>query len=268
MDKIEVYYFSGTGNSLHGSQGLAKRLPNVSLLPIASLLKKDKVSALGAVVGFIFPVHLSTIPIFLKDFIKKVDLSSAEYIFAVATRIGTEHSAFFEIEKILRKKGKHLSSSFNLNMPSNDPKFNFTPAGGYEMKELEKEVERQLEVISRAIDNKEQLPIKDKNYLTRIPFVRLLSPLVTLLDGIQQNFYADDKCAGCGICKKVCLSGKIKMSEGRPIWQKEIKCFKCYACLNYCPNQAVQIKNFTEKKGRYSHPYASADEIARQKFDM
>ncbi len=43
------------------------------------------------------------------------------------------------------------------------------------------------------------------------------------------------------------------------------------ACLNYCPAQAVQIKDkwfmksYTANNGRYSHPYATADDIAAQK---
>ncbi|GAH26880.1 unnamed protein product [marine sediment metagenome] len=51
-------------------------------------------------------------------------------------------------------------------------------------------------------------------------------------------FYADSKCTGCGICEKVCLSQKIKMINKKPVWQKNVKCYLCYACLNYCPEQS------------------------------
>ena len=66
-------------------------------------------------------------------------------------------------------------------------------------------------------------------------------------------------------CEKVCLSKKIKMINKKPVWKKDVQCFYCYACINYCPKQSVQIKSFTEKNGRYSHPYATSDDIARQK---
>jgi Pyruvate/2-oxoacid:ferredoxin oxidoreductase delta subunit len=61
------------------------------------------------------------------------------------------------------------------------------------------------------------------------------------------------------------------MIDGKPVWHKDIQCFFCHACLNYCPEQAVQIKSsrllksFTEENERYSHPYATADDIAGQK---
>jgi hypothetical protein len=41
----------------------------------------------------------------------------------VTTRTGTQHKAFIEIEKILKKRDKSLNSYFTLNMASNDPKF-------------------------------------------------------------------------------------------------------------------------------------------------
>jgi ferredoxin len=85
------------------------------------------------------------------------------------------------------------------------------------------------------------------------------------------DFYADSKCTGCETCEKVCLSGKIKTVDAKPVWQKDVKCFFCYACLNYCPTNAVQIKStrafktYTVENERYSHPYATANDIARQK---
>ena len=84
-------------------------------------------------------------------------------------------------------------------------------------------------------------------------------------------FCSDSKCKGCGTCEKVCLSGKIKMSDKKPVWQKNVFCYMCYACVNFCPAQSVQIndipfvKSYTRENGRYPHPYATAKDIAGQK---
>lgn len=100
----------------------------------------------------------------------------------------------------------------------------------------------------------------------------ILSLILPLLNRVYNvDFYSDSKCVGCGTCEKVCLSGKIKMVDGNPVWQKDVKSFFCHACLNYCPEQVVQIKSsrflksHTRENGRYSHPYATADDIAWQK---
>jgi ferredoxin len=84
-------------------------------------------------------------------------------------------------------------------------------------------------------------------------------------------FYIDGNCTGCGICQKVCLSGKITMKDNTPNWNRKVLCSMCFACLNYCPEQAVQISNipgvksYTTINGRYSHPYATVEDICRQK---
>jgi ferredoxin len=81
----------------------------------------------------------------------------------------------------------------------------------------------------------------------------------------------DLKCTGCGICEKVCPSSKIKIVDATPIWQCKVDCYFCYACLNFCPNQAIQIhsqiymKSFTTEKGRYPHPYAGVIDMVAQK---
>ncbi len=265
MSTTELYYFSGTGNSLHVARELQKRLPGAVIIPLAGLLGRDAIASRAETVGFVFPVHLASLPIPVKQFIRKLDLSSARYVFAAATRTGTQHGAFFAIDKLLKKKGRELDASFTLNMPSNDPKFNYKPLTAEATAKLEAVVQDRLGIMAKTIAGKEHFREKDTSYTTRVPFVRLLSVLVTLTEGMQQKFYADEKCNGCGICETVCLSRKIKMESGKPLWQKQVQCYKCSACLDYCPRQAVQIKSYTEKNGRYSHPYATAEEIAAQK---
>jgi ferredoxin len=266
----EIYYFSGTGNSLHVARELQKRIPETNLIPIASLLNEDVIETNGEKIGFVFPIHFSAIPIPVKNFIKKLGLKSTKYVFAIATRIGTPHSAFISIEKILKRKRKSLDSHFTLNMASNDPKFNYKVPTEEELKKLESVVHNRLDFIQEIIINKKKYHEKDI-YIT-VPVSSFLVKLVPIIRpfpdfiGLKTHYYADSKCTGCGICEKVCLSEKIKLINNKPVWQNDVKCFDCYACINYCPVQSSQIKSFTEKNGRYSHPYATSDDIAQQKM--
>ena len=57
----------------------------------------------------------------------------------------------------------------------------------------------------------------------------------------------------------------LKMDNGKPIWQKDINCYYCYACFNLCPEQAILVKNYIKKDGRYIHPGITAEDIAKQK---
>ena len=68
----EIYYFSGTGNSLYVARELQKRIPDSIIIPMVSLLNKKVIPTQGEAVGFVFPVHALTIPIAVKKFIRKI----------------------------------------------------------------------------------------------------------------------------------------------------------------------------------------------------
>lgn len=280
MNGTEIYYFSGTGNSLYVARELKKRIAESSLVPIASLLEQDTIETKSETVGLVFPLHGMTIPIPITKFLKKVNLKSAGYIFAVVTRAGSKCLGFSRMDKILAGKGKHLNSTFIINMPDNDPKFkNWEIPAKKKIAQLESEALVRLDFIHKTIMSRGEFREKDSGigftYIYPVNF--LLERLVLLgmayaeYDGAKDYFYSDAKCSGCGICMKVCPSRKIKLVDKRPVWQKNVKCYMCYACLNYCPMESVQIKSkwwmksYTEKNGRYSHPFATEGDIAGQK---
>lgn len=265
MHTTIVYYFSGTGNSLFVAKEIQKRIPNTDLLPITSLLKQDKIIPQADRVGIVFPIYMATAPIPIRTFIYKLDIKPTQYIFAVATRIGTTHSAFKTIDKILKQNNKQLNAYLSLNMASNDPKFKYKVPTQEEINTLEISVHKELDAFANILLQNQNSRLADTNYLTKLPFQGLLTVLTKLSERSKDKLYADNKCNGCGICERVCLSKKIKMINNKPNWNDKIKCFKCAACINYCPVQATQIKSFTEQNGRYFHPYATIEDIEAQK---
>jgi hypothetical protein len=109
------------------------------------LLNRDIVESVSDSVGFVFPIHLAMAPAPVIDFVKKLNLKSAEYIFAIATRAGSQHRAFIDLEKTLKKKNKSLDSFFTLNMASNDPKFEgWHAATAEEIRKMESDVQKSL----------------------------------------------------------------------------------------------------------------------------
>jgi len=272
----EIYYFSGSGNSFFVAKELQKRIPGSGLIPIAGLLAEDEIKTHADTVGFVFPTHGMISPIPVRRFLKKVDLSSADYLFAIATRGGTKFLGFPRMDKILRKQGRRLDAGFVVNMADNDPKFEvYEIPTEEEIAKLQSEARRRLDSIATAIANKDKDREKDTGF--KVDSNYFLERLVVLgmmyaeFSGVNDYFFCDSKCKGCGTCEKVCLSGKVEIVDEKPVWRDDVKCFMCYACLNYCPAQSVQIKDkwfmksYTAKNGRYSNPYAKAADIAAQK---
>lgn len=280
--KTEIYYFSGTGNSLFVAKELQKRIPDSTIIPIVRLLRQDIVQTEGTTVGFVFPVHALTIPIAVKRFLRKLDVGSAEYIFAIATRQGTIFRGFEKIDQFLRKQNKRLNSHFILQMYNNESRHeNYQVPTEHDILSLERAVLDQLDAIQEIIHKKMIHREKDISYLFECadhPILSYLSEKLILSSmtvseyiGGVNYFCTDSKCSGCGICAKICLSEKIKMIDHKPVWQKNILCYMCFACLNFCPKQAVQIndipgvKSYSRENGRYPHPYATVNDIAMQK---
>ncbi len=278
----EIYYFSGTGNSLFAAKELQKRLPGSRLMPIAGLLQKDGVKTEGKAAGLIFPVHALTIPIAVKRFIRMTDFESADYIFAVATRLGTVFRGFEEIDRLLKKKGKRLSAGYIINLGNNEARHeNYAVPAPAELLALETAALKRLAAIAAAAEKREISREKDTECTVGFGKGNIVDFLLekTVLSGMAlsehiggvQYFYADPACTGCGICEKVCLSGKISMKDGKPVWNKKVLCYMCFACLNFCPARAVQskdipgVKSYTKQNGRYPHPYAAVNDIAAQK---
>lgn len=275
----EIYYFSGTGNSLYVAKELQKLIPEADLIPIAGVLKSDNMKTKGDNVGFVFPCHGLTIPIPVREFLKKVNVKSSDYFFAIATRGGTIFRGFPIIDKFLNKQGKSLNATFVIDMGMNDPKLeSFTVPTKEELKDIEINIQQKLEVIKKTIIHQEnyQDDISGVTFSRFGLFNYILERLIPFLvhriaSKVKNYFYSDSKCTGCGICEKVCPSQKITMEDNKPLWQRNVDCYMCYACLNFCPTEAIQIyskiymKSYTPERGRYPHPYATVDDIAGQK---
>lgn len=274
MSKVEIYYFSGTGNSLHVARELQKRIPEANLIPMLSLLNQDVIEIKGETVGLVFPVYLTTVPAPVRTFLQKLEPKSAKYLFAVATRERTLCLAHIFIRRILKEKGKDLDADFILNMAGNSPT-GLKPGPGSKdwvnqiskekIVKLESEIQPRLDAIQQAILTHEKYSEKD----SRRPLYHFLERTFSRLTAnpnAEIPYYTDLTCSGCGTCEKVCLSQKIKVTNGKPVWQKNVKCYYCYACFNFCPTQSILVaKKYTDKNGRYFHPEVTVNDIAGQK---
>ncbi len=256
---------------------LQKRLHGAVLSPIVGALKNRRMETTGDSIGLFFPVHAFSIPLIVGQFLRQVDFKSASYIFAVATRHCSPR-LFSGIDKLLRKKRKELNAGFSVQMAENYIPI-FETASPEEIRKGESELQTKLDEIHRIITMKQNSYIKKSIYeKNNIPLFwlivsRVLFPVVTFLYhktryfGLEKAFYFDSKCSGCGLCERICLAEKIKMNNNRPEWVKGIDCTFCFACIHYCPEQAIQFNNTkTPARGRYHHPDISAEDIVMQKI--
>jgi NAD-dependent dihydropyrimidine dehydrogenase PreA subunit len=275
---IELYYFSGTGNSLRVAKELGKRLPEAELRPVAALWDREGVASKADAVGFVFPVYTMLPPFPIVRLLRKIDLGSARYVFSIVTRAGSAERATRMVERLVAKKGRRLDASWVVTMPGNcEGAFVY----GVPTREMAAEQESGMigkvgrigEVVAAraSLREKDDPPFPLRKLVGPLvaplilPMLSIIGGLVDRLD-INVKYFTDSTCSGCGVCEKVCPSGRIEMREGRPAWREGVRCFLCCACYDYCPSASILAeKSTTDKSRRYRHPSVSADEIAAQK---
>ncbi|MBN2444917.1 MAG: EFR1 family ferrodoxin [Spirochaetales bacterium] len=266
---MQILYFSGTGNSLEVARELQKRILKTTLLPVIGALKNNNLKTTGDIIGLVFPIHALTMPWPVKQYIEQADFNSASYIFAITTRFCSP-KVFVDIDTILKKKNRSLDASFSIEMPQNFIQY-FNVPSKEEIMKNESVMHEKLESIRNVILNKQRSHDHPFTPVQKI-IMGILFPMITFLYqktgyfNLEKRFYADERCTGCGICEKVCLSGKIRLKNNKPEWRTEIPCTFCFACIHYCPVQSIQIKKSkTPAKERYHQHNISVNDIARQK---
>ncbi|MFX1409777.1 MAG: EFR1 family ferrodoxin [Promethearchaeota archaeon] len=260
---IEIYYFSGTGNSLKIAKDLSVKLGNCQLLPIAKFLQTDLLKSTSKKIGFIFPLYYSGLPKIVYDFVNKINLEKSDYIFTVITSAGDINEfPLQQLKQILETKSKILNAGFFITMPNNYI-IGFDIHSKEHQKELFKRAIKKVEKISEIV-KKEEVNLKNdifRKHLTRSEKVN--NTFRMEVNESDKSFYVEDSCTSCGICEKVCPVNNISLVKGKPIWQH--RCQLCLACINFCPEKSIQFGGETLKTGRYHHPEITIQEIINQK---
>ncbi len=262
-----IYYFTGTGNSLAAARRIGVAQDDCMLVPIASL--EDTAGGIAPQadrVGIVCPVYDGGLPVMVAEFAKRLDLSRADYVFAVVTMGGTGVSALRQLDGLLRAQGRGLDAAFAVRMPGNFPPL-YRPQSGSKRDECLASAEKRLAEIGEAIARGQAAP----------PGVALLSAVVKAVTygsfsknvhGGDTAFSVSDACTGCGTCTRVCPAGNIALAAGRPAWNH--RCELCCACLHFCPVEAIQLNVLmgTKGRGRYRHPALTVADMRVQRGEM
>ncbi|MBN2545662.1 MAG: EFR1 family ferrodoxin [Spirochaetes bacterium] len=271
MNKTEIYYFTGTGNSLAVAMDIGAKI-NARLIPAISLLDQDKINTKADVIGFVFPIYDFKPPKIINKFVEKMGNIGSKYIFAVCTYGIMPLNAMKNFSKIITSSGGTLSGGFAVKMPHNGLGSDNMSFKGNE--KVFKKSKLKIDKICRYLKAGKNGKLEKNNIFTVVLNVILLLKLIPAIISIFRKviksggwgslaFYADEKCTGCGICQKLCPVYNIEMVNSRPVWSD--KCEGCFACLHWCPEKAVQIGNITTGMKRYHHPEIKLSEIMKQK---
>lgn len=254
-----IYYFSGTGNSLHVARTIAAKLGECKLVNMAKSIGEGVVEDNSDTVGIVFPVFYWNAPVIVQDYLKKLKLNSGAYTFAVATCGGSAGVTLHTVDKLLGERGGHLSASFTLVMPDNAyVGMNLiTPLEQREqmLKASEGELGKILEVLAK----REKVELKGGSQIKSKIGGSMSAMFASRIYRLPRQFHSTDKCSGCGTCVKLCPGGNVKVDGKKVSWGNH--CTHCLACFHWCPEQAVEIGKKSGGIARYHHPEIKVTDI-------
>ncbi|MCX8129473.1 MAG: 4Fe-4S dicluster domain-containing protein [Clostridia bacterium] len=260
--KTEIYYFSGTGNSLAISRQLAESLEGtVSILPISGYENEQTVKIETDVLGIVFPTYFQSVPGIVKRFINKLDFTKQPYIFSVATCNAEPGHCLYTVKRLLSKKSQVLSAGFTVDMPGNAYMIVDNTNPPEIQNERLKNSEIKVSDISGLINNRcknTAIEGTDKAICHIKGFIH--NTVVTMIYKTPQKFRVTGNCTKCGLCARICPVKNITTSnDGKQRWGNE--CENCLACLHWCPEKAIEMGRDTLGRQRYHHPEVSAGDM-------
>ncbi|MDD1685030.1 MAG: EFR1 family ferrodoxin [Methanoregula sp.] len=261
--KAVIYYFTGTGNTLAAARALAEELGNTRLIPLRRAIHYGGIAPEADAVGIAFPVYFMNMPPVVRQFVFGILFQKDPFVFGLATCGGQPGGALFRLSELLGEKGYALSAGYALVMPENfiGPVSLMDDVSVQEGKIAD--VRRRIPEIADAIrGRKVTKPEGSASSLQKFGG-ELGRALMTGMYNIPAHLRATAACNRCGTCARICPVRNITVEKGGVRWGGD--CTWCYACIHWCPQQAVEIGGRTKGIPRYHHPDVSLDDMLAQR---
>lgn len=249
MEKVDFYYFSGTGNTFLVVEKMEKTFEKNGFdVELHRIEKSDpKKVNLHHILGLAFPVAgLSTYP-FVWDFIESLPSTDGTPIFMVDTLAGYSGGMVGPLHNKLKKRGYEPIGACEIKMPMNIFYIQSDESRSKLIGKGIKKAEKYAQALVDGQANWGSFPV--------IPSVlcTLSRSLMSSWEWKSQQkwfgFHAEkSECNHCGICEQICPLNNIEMRE-YPVYK--CKCQFCMRCVSFCPQNAIPCKvNYKGKTHR------------------
>ena len=246
-----ILYFSATGNTKYLADKLAKDLDDESI-NLLKRIKENDYSPIKSDKPFIVgsPIYICETPKFFDDYLKKVKLEGNNKMYFIFSSGGYAGIAANICKRITKKKKMIYMGRHEFRMPRN-----YVASNTYPLLPEDEIIRRlnlatkQIHETAKQISNNEFLKARHiflfESIIT-VPFV----PIWSKLKHKTKKFYTTNSCIGCKKCVNLCPLNNIQMEDGKPKWIKN--CSHCMACISNCPKEAIEYRNITENKEKYT----------------
>jgi ferredoxin len=269
MERNIIFYFSGTGNSLKIARSIAAKIENCEIVSMGKPFALSNTYEHNRI-GLVFPWYAQGMPVVTERFIQSLDLTQNKdaYYFSVVTCGASPGNCLAQVQALLQEKHltlhygkviKMFANCITLYKMANNPK------------ERAERSDEESQKITADIVIKAASTIPKTNALLTLIYKSMVSSYAKK----ALEYRVSDTCIGCKTCMNICPVNNITFHEinsghpgtssqpGLPIFGDH--CEQCMACIQWCPHQAINYKNKTQKRGRYHYPGITLDEMRKAK---
>lgn len=254
--KTTLFYFSATGNSLQLARDVAANLGNCELVSIATAMADGTCASSSERIGFVFPVFAWGLPRMVQDFVARVELPHAKYLFAISTCVAIPGNTLGELAARLKAKGLRLHAGFAVGAArSSLMKLNRLDQIIIRLNGHREKPRRGEDRLSEMVDHiraSRVLPPEKSGWAANIFGSMLHGPALKAFKTSDAQFVVSETCKGCGNCAKLCPRGNIRLTDGRPAFTHN--CELCHACIQWCPQFAIRHPGFDTNPRQYRNP--------------
>jgi len=255
--KIELRYFTGTGNSLKILETFNEVfIESGHITNISEITIHDSFLPEADLLGFCFPVYAFGIPRICNNYLKTIDkFKTKQKLFIIITAGDSDESGFAvkECKRILEKKNCEIIYSGIVQMPINwttSPEPPFPPSQQEAIQIINKGVD-QAKIMASDILNgtrKQHEFNYPKRYTKRKFYWEYWLFKYLGIQNMWRTFRVYDTCNGCQLCAKICPTNSIRIIDNKPVWSKT--CEQCMRCVNFCPAESIFQSQGGETKGK------------------
>ena len=243
---IMILYFSGTGNSRY----VAKRIADVTgdeIVSINEMIRKQNIIDAGGKLVFVVPTYAWRIPKIVEQWILSTRFSGMDRVWFVMTCGDEIGNAPKYIRALCEEKHFEYMGTGQVVMPENYIAMFPVPKASTAQKII-RNAEPVIDRIAGLIAAGKRIPEMKASAADRLKS-SIVNPVFYKMFVKADAFGADNRCTGCGKCKRLCPLNNIEINNNRPAWGKN--CTHCMACISYCPVEAIEYGNKSKGKPRY-----------------
>jgi ferredoxin len=266
LGNVEIYWFSGTGNSLALARDLAVKT-GAQLTPLAPLIQSKTIISPAEAIGLVFPVYDFKAPAIIENFVTRFEGLGNKYLFALCTYGISPFKCLAGLKNQLAAKSIVLKAGFAVMMPHNA--VGNTGFSNADRNKALAEGKKRIDYIAQVINTRQIMPVETELLFSALflhgLLFKMIKPVIPLLLHTARYgweslaFQINDRCSGCATCSKVCPVSNVTMDNNRPVWGNN--CLSCFACIQWCPREAIQLGTGEIKVERYHHPEIKSSDL-------